>query len=224
MSTNQPTYDVTEFEVYVDILLLSLDSLGAHFARIGLDRVSPEPVQTSARICLEWLSQSPRRRQKSDLVIDKMVELLRQCQSSDFSSQVAAWLRSFVRLQQIEHIASAWGAVLLQVDDHHLATLRQLGLRDDSIDALRSVSNDFGDDACAIEDFGNEYDQSVVTPWDRARFEEYRKESDLVSPIDYLASYLRTAALVKAFDSFGETTKPARVKNIQLVGTNNRGD
>ena len=80
MSTNQPTYDVTEFEVYVGILLLSLDSLGAHFARIGLDRVSPELAQTSARICLGWLSQSPRGRQKPDLVIDKMVELLRQCQ------------------------------------------------------------------------------------------------------------------------------------------------
>ena len=86
MSTNQPTYDPNEFVVYNGILLLSLDSLGAHFAWIGLDRVSPEPVQTSATICLEWLSQSPRERQKPDLIIDEMVELLRQCQPSDFSS------------------------------------------------------------------------------------------------------------------------------------------
>jgi hypothetical protein len=124
MSTNQPAYDPNEFVVYNGILLLSLDSLGAHFAWIGLDRVSSEPVQTSARICLEWLSQSPRERQKPDLVIDEMVELLRQCQPSDFSSQVAAWLRSLVGLRQIGCIASAWGAVLLLVDDDHLAALR----------------------------------------------------------------------------------------------------
>lgn len=201
----------------VGLILLSLDSVSNRFEHIHLRFLHPARVKESARKCLALVSGSDGVPHASDS-IRQLGEQLEAVGDSEDSSLACAWLRRFVSLRKAQQLSDSWGAVLLLFNQDYATALRQIGVRDESISTVLRVADEWGNRLTEIELLGDTLEKSVVSDWDRACYREYQKESDLVTPIQFLSSWLRTEAILNAMRLIAQQFSPQELKIFEGWG------
>ena len=218
MSEQSSSYDESRLIVNVGLILLSLDSVASRFDDLKIAFVRSALVKQAARRVLERLEQLDAGARPSEAMIRHLYTALEQLGDVEDAARAVAWLRRIVSLRKCEDLSHYWGSVLLLFSPEYAAVLRQLGMRDKSVSLLEELSEKWGDRLNEIEALGESLERSVESEWDRAQHREYQKESDLVSPISFLLSWLRTEAFLKILKEISTHLEPREVQLLEAWG------
>jgi hypothetical protein len=192
-----PSEDESRLAAGVGLLLLGLDSVSSRFAKLGIEVVDPERVRRAAREAHESLSARLGEPPPADAVLATLTAALVDAGDPDDAARTVGWLRRLVAVRAVTTVADAWAAMLLRLTPGHVTALQQLGLGERSAARLLEIGDELGDAMGKIEDLGEELEGAATSEWDRARYREYQRESDLVSPINFLSSWLRVCACAR---------------------------
>jgi hypothetical protein len=218
MSEPFQSYDEGPLTVRVGLILLSLDSVADRFEQLNISFQRPDVVKRAARSVLEWLEQFPYGTHGSNAMIRQLADALENAGDPEDARRAAAWLTRFNSMRKCDGLANYWGPVLLLLNDDYAMVLRQLGMRAESVALLCRLSDRWGNRLSEIESLTEVLGQSVKSDWDRAQYREYQKESDLVTPINFLSAWLSAEGFLTIMRTIVDQLEPLELKLFEAWG------
>lgn len=185
----------------IGLLLLSLDAVAARAEQLGFGFDQPGQVKAAARGCAAWW-QNPRANSAGPFsaLIAAFGDALEQMGDLADRAKVARWLDRFAFAVAAGSITDSWSVLLTRYNAAYASALRELGLGAESADVLRQVATEYSERARAIDALDETIQAAMTSPWDRTHYAEYQAQSELMSPTDYLWSWLQADAVLAALD------------------------
>jgi hypothetical protein len=106
------------------------------------------------------------------------------------AAALQSWIRRFIMYENESSWRFAWHGLMFTFDASQEPVLIRLGLPEEKIPALLRLVDRYGDLASELEDQIEEAESQPLQGWDEEQYRIYRKESDDVSPLDYLSDHL----------------------------------
>jgi hypothetical protein len=183
------------FKIEKSILLLSLDRVMPFWEEMELNFSHPDQVKQAARsFVIE--QQKLDMTAKSDyfntisFLLNNLFKHICNFEGEEGVSTLHNWIERFIMYENESSWRFAWHGLMFTLDALQEPVLIRLGLPEEKIPALLQLADRYGDLASELEDQIEEAESQSLEGWDGEQYRIYRRESDDVSPLDYLSDHL----------------------------------
>lgn len=219
MAANSALYDLGGADVETGLLLLGLDAVALHYARLGLQFDIPPRVQHVARESWAWWTRDPdRHRGEGDTptaIAGFVVAAADRAGGTPDGPRVVTWLRRFAARRAVEPVVDGWTATLLRLDASDTALLARFGMVAPSIDKTRHALEALADRWDQVELIGAGV-ESAVSAWDRRQVQMYHPDYDVVTPLSALSGWLYVEAFVSTVQPLFASLSPTESRLLEL--------
>ncbi len=152
---------------------------------------------------------------------DLYSSLLADIQKIDGENGAAAlqsWIERFILYENDSSCRFVWHGLMFQLDASQEPVLVWLGIPEDKILGLLRLADRYGDLAGELEDLMEEAQSQPLEGWDGEQYRIYRRESDDVSPLDYLSDHLLALRFHKVWREILVLLYPTEMEILNQCG------
>jgi hypothetical protein len=211
------------FRIEKTVLLISLDRVMPFWEEMELNFSHPDQVKQAARpFVIE--------QQKLDIInkfdyfnaisvlLNNLFQSIRVFEGEEGVSTLHKCIGRFIMYENESTWRSAWHGLMFQLEVSQEPVLIRLGLPEEKIHALLRLTDRYGDLASELEDLIDEAENQPLQGWDEEQYRIYRKESDDVSPLDYLSNHLLALRFHKVWHEIQALLKPDEMEILSQWG------